>query len=123
MDAFLAKTDPEMAGLIAAEKKRRQEGLEMIPSENHTSPAVLGALASILNDKYAEGYPSKRYYGGNQVIDQVEKLAIDRAKKLFGVPHANVQPYSGSPANFAVYLAVCENGDVVMGQNLSDGGH
>ena len=123
MDALLAKTDPEMAGLIAAEKKRRQEGLEMIPSENHTSPAVLGALASILNDKYAEGYPSKRYYGGNQVIDQVEKLAIDRAKKLFGVPHANVQPYSGSPANFAVYLAVCENGDVVMGQNLSDGGH
>ncbi|MBI4217279.1 MAG: serine hydroxymethyltransferase, partial [Parcubacteria group bacterium] len=122
MDAFLAKTDPEMAGLIAAETKRRQEGLEMIPSENHTSPAVLEALASILNDKYAEGYPSKRYYGGNTVIDKVEKLAIDRAKKLFGVPHANVQPYSGSPANFAVYLAVCENGDVVMGQNLSDGG-
>ncbi len=123
MDAFLAKTDPEMAGLIAAETKRRQEGLEMIPSENHTSPAVLEALASILNDKYAEGYPSKRYYGGNQVIDQVERLAIERAKELFGVPYANVQPYSGSPANFAVYLAVCENGDVVMGQNLSDGGH
>ncbi|MDO8655180.1 MAG: serine hydroxymethyltransferase [bacterium] len=123
MSEFLTKTDPEMAGLIAAEKKRRQEGLEMIPSENHTSPAVLEALASILNDKYAEGYPSKRYYGGNVVIDQVEKLAIERAKKLFGVPHANVQPYSGSPANFAVYLATCENGDVVMGQNLSDGGH
>ncbi|MBI4123024.1 MAG: serine hydroxymethyltransferase [Parcubacteria group bacterium] len=123
MAGFLAKTDPEMAELIAAEKKRRQEGLEMIPSENHTSPAVLEALASILNDKYAEGYPSKRYYGGNVVIDQVEKLVIERAKKLFGVPHANVQPYSGSPANFAVYLAVCENGDVIMGQNLSDGGH
>lgn len=123
MGEFLAKTDPEMAELIAAEKKRRQEGLEMIPSENHTSPSVLEALASILNDKYAEGYPSKRYYGGNAIIDQVEKLAIERAKKLFGVPHANVQPYSGSPANFAVYLATCENGDVIMGQNLSDGGH
>lgn len=123
MSGFLSKTDPEMAGLIAEERKRRQEGLEMIPSENHTSPAVLEALASILNDKYAEGYPSKRYYGGNVVIDQVEKLAIERAKNLFGVPHANVQPYSGSPANFAVYLATCENGDVVMGQNLADGGH
>ncbi len=123
MNGFLSKTDPEMAGLIAEERKRRQEGLEMIPSENHTSPAVLEALASILNDKYAEGYPSKRYYGGNVVIDQVEKLAIERAKKLFGVPHANVQPYSGSPANFAVYLAACENRDVVMGQNLADGGH
>lgn len=123
MSEFLEKTDPEMAELIATEKKRRQEGLEMIPSENHTSLAVLEALASILNDKYAEGYPSKRYYGGNAVIDQVEKLVIERAKKLFGVPHANVQPYSGSPANFAVYLATCENKDVVMGQNLADGGH
>jgi len=95
----------------------------MIPSENHTSPAVLEALGSILTDKYAEGYPGRRYYGGNQIIDQVETLAVERAKQAFGVPYANMQPYSGSPANFSVYLAVCENGDTIMGQSLFDGGH
>lgn len=119
----LKQGDPEIAELIEAEKQRRREGLEMIPSENHTSPAVLEALGSILTDKYSEGYPGKRYYGGNQVIDKVENLTIARAKEAFGVPHANVQVYSGSPANFAVYLATCELGDTIMGQNLPDGGH
>lgn len=95
----------------------------MIPSENHTSPSVLEALGSILTDKYSEGYPGKRYYGGNEFFDKIENLAIERAKKAFGVPYVNVQPYSGSPANFAVYLAVCEFGDTIMGQNLPDGGH
>lgn len=120
---MLKQSDPKIYELIEAEKQRRREGLEMIPSENHTSPAVLEALGSILTDKYAEGYPGRRYYGGNQIIDQVETLAIERVKQAFGVPYANVQPYSGSPANFAVYLAVCQNGDTIMGQNLSDGGH
>jgi len=119
----LKKTDPKIYELIEAEKKRRQEGLEMIPSENHTSRAVLEALSSILNDKYSEGYPGKRYYGGNENIDKVESLCQERAKKLFGVPYANVQPYSGSPANHAVYFAVCEPGDVVMGLSLPHGGH
>ncbi len=109
--------------LIEAEKQRRRDGLEMIPSENHTSLAVLEALGSLLTDKYSEGYPHKRYYGGNEFIDQVEDLAIERAKIAFGVPHANVQPYSGTPANFAVYLATLNAGDTVMGQNLLDGGH
>jgi len=117
------KNDPQVYELIEAEKQRRMEGLEMIPSENHTSPAVLEALGSILTDKYSEGYPGRRYYGGNQFIDQVENLAIERAKEAFGVPYANVQPYSGSPANTAVYLATCNIGDVIMGQNLPDGGH
>lgn len=120
---FLQETDPEIYELIEAEKQRRREGLEMIPSENQTSRAVLEAIGSILIDKYSEGYPGKRYYGGNQFIDKIESLAIERAKKAFGVPYANVQPYSGTPANTAVYLAVCEVGDVIMGQNLSDGGH
>lgn len=120
---MLKENDPKIYELIEAEKQRRREGLEMIPSENHTSRAVLEALGSILTDKYSEGYPGKRYYGGNQFIDEVEKLAIERAKKAFGVPHANVQPYSGSPANFAVYLATCNIGDTIMGQNLPDGGH
>jgi len=119
----LQQTDPEIYELIEAEKKRRQEGLEMIPSENQTSPAVLEAIGSILIDKYSEGYPGKRYYGGNEFIDKVENLAIARAKQAFGVPYANVQPYSGSPANVAVYLAICNLGDTVMGQNLPDGGH
>jgi len=119
----LQKTDPKIYELIEAEKQRRREGLEMIPSENHTSPSVLEALGSILTDKYSEGYPGKRYYGGNEFFDKIENLAIERAKKAFGVPYVNVQPYSGSPANFAVYLAVCEFGDTIMGQNLPDGGH
>ncbi|MFA4998480.1 MAG: serine hydroxymethyltransferase [Candidatus Paceibacterota bacterium] len=119
----LKQTDPKIYELIEEEKQRKKEGLEMIPSENHTSPSVLEALGSILTDKYSEGYPGKRYYGGNQVIDKIETLAIKRAKEAFGVPYANVQPYSGSPANFAVYLAVCNPGDTIMGQNLPDGGH
>jgi len=119
----LKRTDPKIYELIEAEKKRRREGLEMIPSENHTSRAVLEALSSILNDKYSEGYPGKRYYGGNENIDKVESLCQERAKKLFGVPYANVQPYSGSPANHAVYFAVCEPGDTVMGMSLPQGGH
>jgi len=95
----------------------------MIPSENFTSVAVMEALGSVLTNKYSEGYPHRRYYGGNQFIDIVEDIAIERAKKLFGVPHANVQPYSGTPANLAVYMATCKPGDVIMGQNLPDGGH
>lgn len=119
----LKDQDPEIAEYIGAELRRRQLGLEMIPSENHTSPAVLEALGSVLTDKYSEGYPGKRYYAGNEFIDKIENLAISRAKKAFGVPHANVQAFSGAPANTAVYLACCEPGDVIMGQNLSDGGH
>ena len=119
----LKQTDPKIYELIEAEKKRRQEGLELIPSENHCSLAVLQALGSVLTDKYAEGYPGRRYYGGNEYIDQVENLAIERAKKAFNVPYANVQPYSGSPANFTVYLATCNPGDPIMGLNLPDGGH
>ena len=119
----LKGTDPEIYELIEAELQRRKDGLEMIPSENHTSTAVLEALSSVLTDKYSEGYPGRRYYGGNQFIDQVENLAIERAKRAFGVPYANVQPYSGSPANLAVHVAVCKPGDVVMGLDLTHGGH
>lgn len=119
----LSESDPKIHQLIQSELKRRREGLEMIPSENHCSLAVLEALGSILTDKYSEGYPGRRYYGGNEYMDEVERTAINRAKEAFGVPYANVQPYSGSPANFAVYLATCEIGDKVMGQNLPDGGH
>lgn len=95
----------------------------MIPSENYTCPEVRQAVGSVLMHKYSEGYPGKRYYQGNKIIDNIENLAIDRAKKLFGVPHANVQPYSGSPANTAVYMGLLEKGDVIMGMNLSSGGH
>src|SRR6185369_13089827 len=110
--------DTEIAKLIQSEVKRQSEGLEMIPSENHTSADVLAALGSRLTDKYSEGYPGRRYYGGCEVVDKVENLAIDRAKKLFGVSHANVQPYSGSPANMAVYYALVDPGDTVMGMAL-----
>jgi glycine hydroxymethyltransferase len=115
--------DDEIAKLIAAETERQREGLEMIPSENHTSASVLAALGSRLTDKYSEGYPGKRYYGGCEFVDQVENLARDRAKALFGVSHANVQPYSGSPANLAVYFALADPGDTVMGMALYYGGH
>ncbi len=108
---------------IKKERKRRNDTLEMIPSENHTSPAVLEAMSTILTDKYAEGYPKKRYYGGNEYIDEVEVLAQKRAQRLFNVPFANVQPYSGSPANMAVYLACMEPGEKVLGMNLKAGGH
>ena len=115
--------DTEIEELIAAETKRQRDGLEMIPSENHTSADVLKALGSRLTDKYSEGYPGKRYYGGCEIVDKVENLARDRAKQLFGVDHANVQPYSGSPANMAVYFALANPGDTVMGMALYYGGH
>jgi glycine hydroxymethyltransferase len=117
------QNDKEIYSAILSELQRQQEGLEMIPSENYVSPAVLEALGSIGTNKYSEGYPGKRYYGGNEFIDIVENLARDRAKKLFGVEHANVQPYSGSPANQAVYYALLEPGDKVMGLSLPHGGH
>lgn len=119
----LRKQDPDILALLEEETTRQQDGLELIPSENHTSAAVLEALASTLSDKYAEGYPGRRYYTGNEVADKVERLVQDRAKKLFGVPYANVQPYSGSPANLAVYLALLEPGDTFMGLDLLAGGH
>ncbi|MFT4297768.1 MAG: serine hydroxymethyltransferase, partial [Candidatus Woesearchaeota archaeon] len=117
------QTDPEIAGTIKKEKKRQEEGLELIPSENNVSKPVLQAMGSIFTNKYSEGYPHKRYYGGQEFVDQMEDIAIERAKKLFNVPYANVQPYSGSPANLAVYLAVLEPGDKFSGMNLTDGGH
>src|ERR1700685_2413749 len=110
--------DKEIRKLIEAETNRQRDGLEMIPSENHTSTEVLHALGSRLTDKYSEGYPGKRYYGGCEIVDEVENLARDRAKKLFKVDHANVQPYSGSPANMAVYFALVNPGDTVMGLEL-----
>jgi len=119
----LSKQDPQIAKLISLESERQKTSLQLIPSENHCSPAAREALGSLLTDKYAEGYPGKRYYGGNQFIDKVETLAIERAKKLFGVEHANVQPHSGSPANAAVYMATCEPGDTIMGMALPMGGH
>ncbi len=117
------KKDSELFKIIQNERKRRKETLEMIPSENHTSPAVLEAMSTILTDKYAEGYPGKRYYGGNEYIDEVENLAIKRAKEIFKTPFVNVQPYSGSPANMAVYFACMNPGQKVLGMNLKDGGH
>lgn len=115
--------DVEIERLIAAETKRQAEGLEMIPSENHTSGEVLKAAGSRMTDKYSEGYPGRRYYGGCKYVDAVEDLARERAKSLFGVSHANVQPYSGSPANMAVYFALADPGDTVMGMALYFGGH
>ncbi|MCA9330564.1 serine hydroxymethyltransferase [Candidatus Saccharibacteria bacterium] len=115
--------DREITELIAAETARQTEGLEMIPSENHTSGNVLKALGSRLTDKYSEGYPGMRYYGGCEFVDKVENVARDRAKKLFGVDHANVQGYSGSPANQAIYFALVDPGDTVMGLHLYYGGH
>ena len=119
----LKNKDPKIAELIKLETERQKTSLQMIPSENHCSLAVRQALGSILTDKYAEGYPGKRYYGGNQFIDKVEILTIERAKKLFKVEHANVQPHSGSPANAAVYMAVCEPQDTILGMALPMGGH
>jgi glycine hydroxymethyltransferase len=119
----LKKQDPQIAKLIELETERQKTSLEMIPSENHSSPAVREALGSILTDKYAEGYPGKRYYSGLKYYDILENLCIDRAKKIFHVEHVNVQPYSGSPANQAVYLAVLNPGETVMGLALPMGGH
>ncbi|HUC87555.1 MAG TPA: serine hydroxymethyltransferase [Candidatus Binatia bacterium] len=115
--------DEEIRELIKAETDRQRDGLEMIPSENHTSADVLNALGSRLTDKYSEGYPGKRYYGGCEVVDKIENIAIDRAKAMFGVNHANVQAYSGSPANQAIYFALVNPGDTVMGLELYFGGH
>ncbi len=120
---YVKKEDPTLYKLIQEETKRQEDGLEMIPSENYVSAAVREVNGSILTNKYSEGYPKKRYYGGNEFIDQLEELAQERAKKLFNVPHTNVQPYSGSPANFAVYVATVKPGDTIMGLNLIDGGH
>src|SRR3989304_9970657 len=117
-------TDQQIYKLIEKETERQQQVLEMIPSENYASPAVLEALGTSLNNKYSEGYPKKRYYQGNRYIDSVEILAEERAKKLFDVPFANVQPYSGSPANLAVYFALLEPlKDKIMGLSLAFGGH
>ncbi len=119
----LQQQDPDIYSLIQEETKRQQEGLELIPSENFVSRAVLEALGSTLTNKYAEGYPTKRYYGGCQYIDGIEQLAIDRAKQLFGAEHVNVQPLSGAPANIAAYFAIMEPGDTILGMDLSHGGH
>ncbi|MBC1241470.1 serine hydroxymethyltransferase [Nostoc sp. 2RC] len=120
---FLISSDPAIAGLINDELQRQQDHLELIASENFTSPAVLAAQGSVLTNKYAEGLPGKRYYGGCEFIDKIEQLAIDRAKQLFGAAHANVQPHSGAQANFAVFLTLLEPGDKIMGMDLSHGGH
>jgi len=120
----ILKTDPQIAKLIREEELRQQNSLQMIPSENHASRAVQEALATVLVNKYSEGYPKKRYYQGNKIIDEVEILAQERAKKLFGVPHVNVQPYSGSPANTAIYFALLKPlRDKIMGLSLAFGGH
>lgn len=115
--------DQDIANLIAAEEQRQRDGLELIPSENYVSRDVLTALGSVFTNKYSEGYPGRRYYGGQEFTDQVEQLAIDRAKQLFGADHANVQPHSGAPANEAVYNAWLEPGDTVLAMDLSHGGH
>src|SRR3954471_6257542 len=123
LHAALSEVDPQIAELVDAEARRQAEKIRLIPSENYVSRAVVEATATLLTNKYSEGYPGKRYYEGQQIIDQVERVAIERAKALFEVEHANVQPYSGSPANLAVYLAFLEPGDAVMGMGLPMGGH
>jgi len=120
---FIEKNDPDVWSAIASEIDRQADGLEMIASENYTSPAVMQAVGSVLTNKYAEGYPGKRYYGGCEYVDVVEQLAIDRAKQLFGAEFANVQPHSGSQANTAIYLAALQPGDTVLGLDLAHGGH
>ena len=119
----LAEADPEVANLVSAEVERQSSTICLIPSENYVSRAVLEAMGSVFTNKYSEGYAGRRYYEGQQVVDQLEPLAVERAKRLFRVEHANVQPYSGSPANLAIYLAFCEPGDTVMGMALPMGGH
>lgn len=120
---FVSKADPEVAAAMGDELKRQQSNLEMIASENLVSPAVMAAMGSVLTNKYAEGYPGKRYYGGCQYVDVVEDIARERACRLFGAEHANVQPHSGAQANTAVYFALLNPGDTVMGMNLAEGGH
>ena len=120
---FLTSWDPEVGQAVRAEFDRQQQNIELIASENIVSPAVLAAAGTVLTNKYAEGYPGKRYYGGCQCVDVVENIAIERAKKLFGANYANVQPHSGAQANYAVYQALCNLGDTVMGMSLDNGGH
>ena len=121
--SHLASVDPEIAAAIAHEAERQEEGLELIASENFVSPAILEAAGSVMTNKYAEGYPGKRYYGGCEFVDVAESLAIDRAKQLFGAEHANVQPHSGAQANMSVYVAMLKPGDTILGMNLAHGGH
>src|SRR3712207_8034600 len=123
MTDLLKQADPEVWQAIAGEARRQQDGLEMIASENYTSPAVMAAQGSVLTNKYAEGLPGKRYYGGCEHVDVIETLAIDRAKALFGAEHANVQPHAGAQANAAVYQALMQPGDTLMGLALPHGGH
>ena len=120
---FIANTDKELADAMADELKRQKRNLELIASENIVSPAVMAAMGSVLTNKYAEGYPGKRYYGGCEYVDVVETIAIERAKKLFGANFANVQPHSGAQANTAVYFALLQPGDTVLGMSLAHGGH
>ena len=122
-DVSLAEFDPEIALAMEAERVRQEEHIELIASENHASPFIMQAQGSVLTNKYAEGYPGKRYYGGCEHVDVIEQLAIDRAKKLYNADYANVQPHSGSQANAAVYMALMEPGDTVLGMSLADGGH
>jgi glycine hydroxymethyltransferase len=122
-DPSLLEVDPQVAGLVYEELERQTSTICLIPSENHVSRAVLQAAGSVFTNKYSEGYAGRRYYEGQQVVDRLERLAIERARQLFGVEHVNVQPYSGSPANLAVYLAFCEPGDTVLGMALPMGGH
>ena len=119
----LARQDPDVYEWIIKERQRQEDHLELIASENYTSTAVREACGSILTNKYAEGYPGRRYYGGCEFVDEIEQLAIDRAKALFGAEHVNVQPYSGSNPNAAVYLSMLDPGDTVMGMSLAQGGH
>ena len=120
---YLAQFDPEIASQMQSEYQRQQRNIELIASENIASPAVIAAMGSVLTNKYAEGYPGKRYYGGCEVVDVIEQIAIDRAKQLFGAEYANVQPHSGAQANLSVYFALLEPGDTVLGMNLAEGGH
>ncbi len=119
----LEKSDPAVYEIVKREERRQKEGIELIASENYVSRAVLEAMGSVLTNKYSEGYPGKRYYGGNEVVDEAENLAVARAKELFGAEHVNVQPLSGSPANLAVYMALLQPGDKVLGFSLDQGGH
>src|ERR1051326_8560263 len=121
--APLRSLDPEVHAVIAAELTRQQNHIELIASENFTNPAVMEAQGTVLTNKYAEGYPAKRWYGGCEEVDKIEQLAIERAKKLFGAEHVNVQPHSGSSANMAVYFAVLKPGDKMLTMDLSHGGH
>ncbi|MET1009374.1 MAG: serine hydroxymethyltransferase, partial [Gaiellaceae bacterium] len=121
--AALAEVDPDLVGLIAQELERQRGTIELIASENFTWPSVFEAVGSVPTNKYAEGYPGRRYYGGCEVVDEIEQLAIDRAKALFGAEHANVQPHAGAQTNMAVYFAVLEPGDTILSLELSHGGH